>query len=432
MNLNKSSAYPGEIVYYQKVVNLRGVKIILTLDRIYQAAHSLNGVIRETEIVPANNLVDGTNLFLKTENLQVTGSFKIRGSYFKISTLNDSDKSKGVIACSAGNHAQGVALAAARNGISSTIFLPSTAPISKVEATRSYGANIQLIDGVYDDAYQAALEYQKETNGVFIHPFDDEDVIAGQGTIALEILREMPDIEAIIVPIGGGGLISGIGYAIKSLKPECKVYGVQAAGAASMCNSINDHNRCSLCQVATFADGIAVKMPGELTYEMCNQYVDDIITVSDDETATAILALMEQQKLVAEGAGAVSIAAAMFKKLPIEGKKVCAILSGGNIDVNILSRVIHRGLLTSGRLTDLTIELLDKPGQLKLVSAIIADLGANVIKVHHDPGGENTAINGCFLRVSMETKNLQHLNQIKEALTSAGLTLSENKIAAGD
>ena len=432
MNLNKSSAYPGEIVYYQKVVNLRGVKIILTLDRIYQAAHSLNGVIRETEIVPANNLVDGTNLFLKTENLQVTGSFKIRGSYFKISTLNDSDKSKGVIACSAGNHAQGVALAAARNGISSTIFLPSTAPISKVEATRSYGANIQLIDGVYDDAYQSALEYQKGTNGVFIHPFDDEDVIAGQGTIALEILREMPDIEAIIVPIGGGGLISGIGYAIKSLKPECKVYGVQAAGAASMCNSINDHNRCSLCQVATFADGIAVKMPGELTYEMCNQYVDDIITVSDDETATAILALMEQQKLVAEGAGAVSIAAAMFKKLPIEGKKVCAILSGGNIDVNILSRVIHRGLLTSGRLTDLTIELLDKPGQLKLVSAIIADLGANVIKVHHDPGGENTAINGCFLRVSMETKNLQHLNQIKEALTSAGLTLSENKIAAGD
>ncbi len=408
------------------------MKIILTLDRIYQAAHSLNGVIRETEIVPANNLVDGTNLFLKTENLQVTGSFKIRGSYFKISTLNDSDKSKGVIACSAGNHAQGVALAAARNGISSTIFLPSTAPISKVEATRSYGANIQLIDGVYDDAYQSALEYQKETNGVFIHPFDDEDVIAGQGTIALEILREMPDIEAIIVPIGGGGLISGIGYAIKSLKPECKVYGVQAAGAASMCNSINDHNRCSLCQVATFADGIAVKMPGELTYEMCNQYVDDIITVSDDETATAILALMEQQKLVAEGAGAVSIAAAMFKKLPIEGKKVCAILSGGNIDVNILSRVIHRGLLTSGRLTDLTIELLDKPGQLKLVSAIIADLGANVIKVHHDPGGENTAINGCFLRVSMETKNLQHLNQIKEALTSAGLTLSENKIAAGD
>ena len=432
MNLNKSSAYPGEIVYYQKVVNLRGVKIILTLDRIYQAAHSLNGVIRETEIVPANNLVDGTNLFLKTENLQVTGSFKIRGSYFKISTLNDSDKSKGVIACSAGNHAQGVALAAARNGISSTIFLPSTAPISKVEATRSYGANIQLIDGVYDDAYQAALEYQKETNGVFIHPFDDEDVIAGQGTIALEILRKMPDIEAIIVPIGGGGLISGIGYAIKSLKPECKVYGVQAAGAASMCNSINDHNRCSLCQVATFADGIAVKMPGELTYEMCNQYVDDIITVSDDETATAILALMEQQKLVAEGAGAVSIAAAMFKKLPIEGKKVCAILSGGNIDVNILSRVIHRGLLTSGRLTDLTIELLDKPGQLKLVSAIIADLGANVIKVHHDPGGENTAINGCFLRVSMETKNLQHLTQIKEALTSAGLTLSENKIAVGD
>ncbi len=432
MNFDKSRAKGGKIVYYLKVDNLKEVKIILTLDRIYQAAHSLNGVIRETEIVPAHNLIAGDNLYLKTENLQLTGSFKVRGSYFKISTLNDSEKSKGVIACSAGNHAQGVALAAARNGIKSTIFLPSTAPISKVEATRSYGANIQLIDGVYDDAYQSSVEYQKETGGVFIHPFDDEDVIAGQGTIALEILREMPDIEAIIAPIGGGGLISGIGYAIKSLKPECKIYGVQAAGAASMCNSINEHGRCSLFQVSTFADGIAVKMPGEITYEMCNQYVDDIVTVSDDEIATAILTLMEQQKLVAEGAGAVSIAAAMFKKLPIEGKKVCAILSGGNIDVNILSRVIHRGLLTSGRLTDLTIELLDKPGQLKLVSAIIADLGANVTKVYHDPGGENTAINGCFLRVTMETKNHDHLRQIKEALTSAGLTLSENLFAAGE
>jgi threonine dehydratase len=199
-----------------------------------------------------------------------------------------------------------------------------------------------------------------------------------------------------------------------------------------MCNSINEHSRCSLFQVETFADGIAVKMPGEITYEMCNQYVDDIVTVSDDEIATAILTLMEQQKLVAEGAGAVSIAAAMFNKLPLEGKKVCAILSGGNIDVNILSRVIHRGLLTSGRLTDLTIELLDKPGQLKLVSAIIADLGANVTKVYHDPGGENTAINGCFLRVTMETKNHDHLKQIKEALTSVGLTLSENVCGAGD
>ena len=407
----------------------KGGKKMLTLDRIYQAAHSLKGVIRETEIVPSHNLVTGTQLYLKTENLQVTGSFKIRGSHFKISTLTDSEKSKGVIACSAGNHAQGVALAAAKSGIPSTIFLPSTAPISKVEATRNYGANIQLIDGVYDDAYQAAIEYQKATGGIFIHPFDDEDVIAGQGTIALEILKEMPDIEAVFVPIGGGGLISGIGFAIKSLKPQCKVYGVQAEGAASMCNSINDHHRCGLCQVATFADGIAVKMPGELTYEMCNKYVDDIITVTDDETATAILSLMEQQKLVAEGAGAVSIAAAMFNKLPIEGKKVCAILSGGNIDVNILSRVIHRGLLTSGRLTDLTIELLDKPGQLKLVSAIVADLGANVVKVYHDPGGQNTAINGCFLRVSMETKNHAHLTQIKEALVSAGLILSENKYA---
>ena len=409
------------------VVIFREVNTILTLDRIYQAAHNLNGVIRETEIVPAHLLAPGTPLYLKTENLQITGSFKIRGSHFKISMLTEQEKSKGVIACSAGNHAQGVALAAAKNHIQSTIFLPSTAPISKIEATRSYGAEIKLIDGVYDDAYQAAIEYQKETGAAFIHPFDDEDVIAGQGTIALEVLKELPDLEAVIVPIGGGGLISGIAFAIKALHPTCKVYGVQATGADSMCKSLSGHSRCGLQCIATFADGIAVKMPGELTYDMCNQFVDDIFTVSDDETATAILTLMEQQKLVAEGAGAVSIAAAMFDKVPLKGKKTCAILSGGNIDVNILSRVINRGLLTSGRLTDLTIELLDKPGQLKQVSAIIADHGANVVRVHHDPGGENTDINGCNLRVSMETRNLKHLQEIKDALSAEGFILQDNK-----
>lgn len=400
---------------------------ILTLDRVYQAAHSLNGIIRETEIVPALNLKVGTPLYLKTENLQVTGSFKVRGSYFKISMLPDEEKAKGVIACSAGNHAQGVALAAKKNNAKATIFLPSTAPISKVEATRSYGAEIKLIDGVYDDAYEAAVKFQKETGGAFIHPFDDEDVIAGQGTIALELLREMPDLEAVIIPIGGGGLAAGISYVIKSLHPTCKVYGVQAVGADAMCQSLTGHCHCMTNAVRTFADGIAVKNPGEITFGICDKYVDDIVTVSDDETATAILTLMEQQKLVTEGAGAVSVAAAMFNKVPIEGKKTCAILSGGNIDVSILSRVIHRGLLTSGRLTDLTIELVDKPGQLEQVAGIIAKEGANVVRVFHDPGGENTDINGCYLKISMETKNHQHHHQIQSALRKAGFTLTDNK-----
>ena len=396
---------------------------MLTLDRIYQAAHVLKSAVRKTDLVPAAGLADGCDLYLKAENLQVTGSFKLRGSYFKISGLSAQEREKGVVACSAGNHAQGVALAARENGINATIFLPATAPISKIEATRQYGAEIKLIDGVYDDAYKAAREYQRDAGAVFIHPFDDRDVMAGQGTVGLELMDQIPDMDAVVVPVGGGGLISGVAFAVKKLSPRCKVYGVQAAGAQSMLRSVECHIRNELPGVSTFADGIAVKTPGELTFPVCMEYVDGFVSVSDDEIATAILALMERQKIVAEGAGAVAVAAVMFDKLPLKGKKVCAIVSGGNIDVNILSRVIHRGLLSAGRLSDLTLELLDKPGQLKEVSAIIADMGANVIKVSHNPAGENTDINGCFLHITMETKNREHLVNIKNALTGAGLVL---------
>lgn len=396
---------------------------MLTLDRIYQASHVLKPVIRRTDLIHATNLNTDCKLYLKAENLQITGSFKVRGSYFKMSGLSDAERAKGVVACSAGNHAQGVALAAQRSGIQATIFLPSTAPISKIEATRQYGAQIELIDGVYDDAYHAALTYAQETDAVFVHPFDDVDVIAGQGTIALELMEQLPDMEAVVVPVGGGGLISGVAYAIKKLNPNCKVYGVQAAGASSMVMAMEQQKREALAKVCTFADGIAVKVPGEITYEMCKEYVDEMVSVTDDETAAAILALMEQQKLVAEGAGAVAVAALLFGKLPVKGKKVCALVSGGNIDVNILSRVITRGLLTSGRLTDLTIELLDKPGQLREVSGIIADHGANVTGVNYNLGGENTDINGCHLHISMETRNHQHLQEIRSALTVAGYKL---------
>ena len=401
---------------------------MLTLDRIYQAAHTLKSVVRNTNLIPSPNIAPDCTLYLKTENLQITGSFKVRGAYFKMSRLTDQEKAMGVIACSAGNHAQGVALAAERLGIKATIFIPSVAPLSKIEATKRMGAQIEIIDGVYDDAYDAAVDFQQKSGGVFIHPFDDIDVISGQGTIGLEILDQVTDFEAVIVPIGGGGLISGVAFAIKKLHPSCKVYGVQAAGAGSMYSSFKDKQRQSLTGVSTFADGIAVKSPGVHTYELCEQYVDEIITVSDDEIATAILTLMEQQKLVTEGAGAVAVAAVMFDKLPIKGQKVCAIVSGGNIDVNILSRVINRGLLTTGRLSELRIEMLDKPGQLNEVAAIIASLGANVIKVMHNPGGENTDITSCSLHISMETKNKSHFAEIKQAMQAAGYSIVEDLI----
>lgn len=399
---------------------------MITLGKVKDAAEVLKDTIRKTDLIHTQNLTEVTDLYLKVENLQKTGSFKVRGAAYKIANLSEAEKEKGVIACSAGNHAQGVALASKKNNIKATIFIPATAPISKVEATRKLGAEIKLIDGVYDDAYNACVEYKKQTGSTFVHPFDDEDVIAGQGTIGLEILEQLPDVDAVIVPIGGGGLIAGVAFAIKQVKPECKVYGVQAQGAGSMYQSYINKKILELPVVHTFADGTAVKKPGAITFDLCCKYVDDIVTVTDDEIASAILALMEKQKLVAEGAGALSVAAAMFDKLPIKDKKTVCLISGGNIDVNILSRVINRGLLKSGRLSHLTIELLDKPGQLKEVSAIIADLGANVIRVRHNQGGENTDINDCFLKISMETKNQEHFELIQKELTRRGYKITSN------
>lgn len=397
---------------------------MLNIAKIYDASKVLSEVARKTDLILSKTLLEGHEIYLKSENLQLTGSFKLRGAYYKISKLTEEQKQKGIIACSAGNHAQGVALAAQKNNIKATIFIPATAPISKVEATRKYGAEIKLIDGVYDDAYKAACEFQKETGGEFIHPFNDEDVIAGQGTIALELIQQLPDIDAVIVPTGGGGLISGIAYTMKQLRPSCKVYGVQAQGAGSMYQSYINKKILELPVVHTFADGTAVKKPGELTFDCCMKYVDDIVTVTDDEVASAILALMEKQKLVAEGAGALSVAAAMFNKLPLANQKTACIVSGGNIDVNILSRVINRGLLKAGRLCHLTIELLDKPGQLREVSTIIAEYGANVIRVRHNQGGENTDINDCFLKISMETRNAQHFEEIQKALIAKGYKIT--------
>ncbi len=396
---------------------------MLTLDSIYKASHVLKEVIRHTDLINSPKINPEAEVYLKPENLQVTGSFKVRGAYYKISQLTPEERAKGVIACSAGNHAQGVALAATKAGIKSLICLPDGAPISKVEATKGYGAEVCLVPGVYDDAYNKALSLRDEKGYTFIHPFDDENVIAGQGTIGLEILDDMPDVDAVVVPIGGGGLISGVAFAIKQLNPKIKVYGVQAAGAPSMFNSINDKKIERLDSVATLADGIAVKEPGKNTFELCQKYVDEIVTVTEDEISGAILALIEQQKLIAEGAGAVSVAAVMFNKVPVKGKKVVCVVSGGNIDVTILNRVIRRGLVKSGRSGTLNIELVDKPGQLLGVSEIIAEHGGNVTAVRHERADENPDINGCFLRIQLETRNSEHYEEIRNALINAGYKL---------
>lgn len=401
---------------------------MLTLDKVYHAAYILKEVARRTDLIYAPELSHDTQLYLKTENLQVTGSFKVRGAYYKISQLNEEQKKAGIIACSAGNHAQGVALAATKMGIRSTVCMPDGAPLSKVEATRHLGAEICLVKGAYDDAYAKALEIQQETGATLIHPFDDEQVVAGQGTIGLEVLEQLPDAEAVIVPIGGGGLISGVVFAIKSLNPNIKVYGVQAANAPSMAQSRKEGKQITLNTAATFADGIAVKHPGDLTFALTQQYVDDVVTVSEDEIAAAILTLMEKQKLVAEGAGAVSVAAALFHKVPIQGKKTVCILSGGNIDVNILSRVITRGLVTSGRMAALQIALEDKPGQLVGVSEIISRCGGNVISVHHERSDANMPISSCYLKVGMETRSFEQIHEIENTLRQAGFQIISERL----
>ncbi|HIZ10867.1 MAG TPA: threonine ammonia-lyase [Candidatus Eubacterium faecavium] len=399
---------------------------MLTLDRVYKAAGVLKEIIRKTDMIYAPNIRDDAEIYLKTENLQVTGSFKVRGAYFKISRLSDEEKKRGVIACSAGNHAQGVALAATRSGIKSIICLPDGAPISKVEATKRFGAEVCMVKGVYDDAYNKAIELRDEKGYCFIHPFDDPDVIAGQGTVGLEIMEQLPDADAVIVPIGGGGLISGVAYTIKQINPDCKVYGVQAQGAPSMERSVNDGKIETLPRVQTIADGIAVKTPGDITYEMVNQYVDGIYTVSDDEIALAILTLLEQQKLIAEGAGAVPVAAVLAGKIPdIKGKKVCCLVSGGNIDVTILSRVIERGLKMSGRTANITIALSDKPGQLADVSKIISQTGANVTSVNYDSTDLDMNITDCYLRIGVETRDYAHVVAIKAALKDAGFEVCD-------
>lgn len=400
---------------------------MLTIEKITDARRALKGLARHTDLIKAPLLTSDCQLFLKPENLQFTGSFKLRGAGYKISCLTDEEKAHGVIACSAGNHAQGVALSATKCGIKSIVCMPASAPIMKVEATRAYGAEVVLVPGVYDDAYTKAVELQKEFGYTFVHPFNDENVIAGQGTIALEILDELADAEVIVGAIGGGGLMSGVAVAAKAVNPNVKVYGVQAEGAASMYEAVKQGKIVRLPQISTFADGIAVKEAGNLTFELVNKYLDGVVTVSEDEIAAAILTMLEKQKMIAEGAGAVGVAAVMTGKIPCNGKKTVCIVSGGNIDVGILSNVLERGQISTGRLHSIKMMLPDRPGQLTAVTGCIAENGGNVKTVHHERGSDPMSINACRLDITIETRNKEHIEKIDAELIKRGYKLLETQ-----
>lgn len=396
----------------------------VTLGMILEARERLKGVAQRTGLVQFKALSgEESHIYLKTEDLQNTGSFKVRGAYIKIASLSQEERACGVIASSAGNHAQGVALAARAFGVPATIVMPAGAPLSKVMATRELGANVVLHGAVYDDAYAEACRLQRETGATFIHPFDDPMVIAGQGTIGLEIMDDLPDVTTIVVPIGGGGLISGVAAAVKMLHPNVRIVGVQAAGAAGMKASLEAGHVQELPFAKTIADGIAVKKPGELTFALCQQYVDEIVTVDDDEIAQAILFLMERGKMVAEGAGAAPVAAIIGHKFDTRGK-VVAVISGGNIDVTMISRIIEKGLLRAGRVSKLRILMKDQPGQLELVSRIIGGNGANVMAVHHDRTDVDLDIRDAILEITMETQDRGHAQQIIAALREAGFDVN--------
>lgn len=393
---------------------------MLSLKMIQNAKEVLTGIATETPLFQSKFINPDADVYIKCENMQVTGSFKLRGAYYKTANLTEEEAMHGVVACSAGNHAQGVALAAKKKGIQSVICMPAGAPLAKVEATKSYGAEVVLVPGVYDDAAAKAAELKNEKGYTFLHPFNDDYVMAGQGTIGLEILERLEDVDVVLVPIGGGGLISGVACAIKELKPECKVYGVQAEGAPSMFNSLRDGKIETLAEVNTVADGIAVKQPGDKTFEMCQKYVDGIVTVSEEEIASAILMLLEKHKMVAEGAGAVSVAAAMYNKADIHGKKTVCIISGGNVDINILDRIIDKGLQVNGRLTKFSVTMMDKPGQLTQMLQIIAEAGANIFNVNHDRMVRNIAVGKCIVDVTVETRNKNHCEELIEKLVANG------------
>ncbi|MDF9407058.1 MAG: L-threonine dehydratase catabolic TdcB [Pelotomaculum sp. PtaB.Bin013] len=394
----------------------------LTMEKIYLARDRLVGIARRTPLDYSTTFskVTGNSVYLKLENMQKTGSFKIRGAYNKVMSLGGEDRDLGVIAASAGNHAQGVAYAAAMAGIRCTVVMPAGAPISKVMATQGYGAEVVLAGGGYDEAYQMARKLQSKSGAVFVHGFNDLDVVAGQATIALELLEELPDVEAVLVPVGGGGLLAGIAFALKEIKPSVRVIGVQAEGAPSMYCSYIEGGLRKVRGAGTFADGIAVREPGDITFALIKQCVDEFVIVDDEEIASAILMLLERSKIVVEGAGAVGLAALIHNKTTLENVKTAVVLSGGNIDVNTLSIIIERGLAKTGRYVRLRTIVTDRPGSLLKLLSVVAEAGANVISVTHDRIKQEIPLKQAEVELTLETRNKEHIEQVIACLTTAG------------
>ncbi len=397
----------------------------ISISDVYRAAKQLDNVAKKTALIhsPYFSSMSGNDVYLKPENLQNTGSFKLRGAYNKISQLSPAEKAAGVITASAGNHAQGVAFAAQQLGVKAVITMPATTPILKVEATRAYGAEVVLFGDTYDDAYNKALELQQQNGYILVHPFDDIEVILGQGTTALEIIDELKDVDAILVPVGGGGFVSGVALATKAVNPNVKVIGIEPEGAACVKHSLAKGKVSTLRQVDTVADGTAVKTPGKLTFEFIKKYVDEIITVSEFDIMSALLSLIEKHKLVGEGSGVLTLAA--LPQLPFKGKKVVSIISGGNIDISTISALIDKALIARGRIFCFAVQLPDKPGQLLKISQILADQNANVIKLDHNQAKVTDSFKKVQLEVTVETHGAEHIVEISTELEKNGFIVTK-------
>ncbi len=400
---------------------------MLTVKDVEKAEERLQRVVHKIPCSSSHTFSEmtGAELYLKYENQQKTGSFKVRGAYNKIAKLVEEQPDvETVIASSAGNHAQGVAYAASAKGLKSVIVMPKAAPMAKVSATEGYGAEVVLHGDCYDDSYAKAMEIQQERNGVFIHPYDDEDVMAGQGTIALEILHDVPSVDMIVVPAGGGGLLAGIAFYVKQINPRIRVVGVQAEGADAIVRSFREKKRVTTDTVSTIADGIAVKAPGEQTVQIINQYVDQMVTVSDDEIAEAILMLIERTKQVVEPAGATPLAAALTGKLDIKGKRVVCVCSGGNIDVSFIHRIVEKDLITRGRQMKFRTVMLDKPGSLEHFTRIMTRLNANIIMIQHDRRQAQLNLDEAILHISCECASRCHGQNVVKALEKEGYVIT--------
>lgn len=396
---------------------------MITIDDVKNARERIEEVTRGTHLLHSMTLSGENDVYLKVESLQRTGSFKIRGAFNKVASLTDEEKAKGVITASNGNHAQAVALAASLNGVKCKVCMSDKALMSRMEDARRHGADVVVVPGEFEDADEEARRLADEKGYIYIDRGDDEQVMAGNGTVALEILEQMPDLDALVVPVGTGALLAGAAVAVKALKPECRVYGVQATGASAMARSFRKGEIVSVPHINTFAAGIAVSEPSETAFEMIKDKVDGIITVTEDEIASAMLTLLEKQKLLAEGGGAVTAAAVMFDKIPESGKKIACIISGGNVDINILNRVIARGLMMNDRKTNITIQMDDKQGTLARACNIISECGGNILEVHHDRGASNIQLSSCYVTFELETKDAAQARLLRETLESEGYKL---------